>query len=104
MSVPLIAKTDKTRVVNEWSNPAYGIDGLPTKPPADYGDMGGFLRTLTPGAFMAGMDFKTVSFTGWCRPCVDTSRSRATRRPDGSACIFSCPSAWAHCLVGTTSV
>ena len=52
----LIAKGDKVRAARDWSNRKYGLNGALLNPPVKNGDMGAFLRLLSPGAFSGGID------------------------------------------------
>ena len=60
-------RPEKTRRVRDWSNAAYGLHGVRGDSPTEYGDTGSFLRTLSPGALMAGLDTQD-SFLRWLVP------------------------------------
>ena len=59
-----IAKPDKVRAAHDRSNPAYGPNEMLVNPPAEYGDMDGFLGIMSPGAFLAGLGLQDC-FLHW---------------------------------------
>ena len=60
----LIAKGEKSRVAHDWSCVGYPLNSVLANPPVQYSAMGDFLQTLSPGAYMGGVDFQDC-FLHW---------------------------------------
>ena len=50
--------------MRDWSNYKYGLNVALVNPPVKPGDAAEFLQLLSAGAFMGGVDFRTVSCVG----------------------------------------
>ena len=60
----LALRRDKVRVVRDWPNALRPLNSVLVNPPVQYGTLGVFLRMLTPGAYVRGVDLQDC-FLHW---------------------------------------